>query len=209
VEAEVILGCRRTTGTGEGKSNWGIDLYGNERLFVDFDQETFSSMIPIRGGAKNLIRGLVNLRGPNVFIPWDTHKRHLNPDREIMRVLTKHPTIREFFARLVDPEAVADLTQRLRVPAGCGEPAGSTVRVVNAFLDRMQSSLYELCRVSNDVSRGAAANTYLLARIAGATGDPIPNAMDKHHEIDKLHAVSAHTDPRTGRPRETELIAFV
>ncbi len=102
VEAEVILGCRRTTGTGEGKSNWGIDLYGNDRLFVDFDQETFSGLIPIRGSAKNLIRGLINLRGPNVFIPWDTHKRHLNPDREIMRVLTKHPTIREFFDRWYD-----------------------------------------------------------------------------------------------------------
>jgi hypothetical protein len=102
VEAEIILGCRRTSGSGEGKANWGIDLYGNDRLFVDFDQETFSSLIPIRGGAKNLIRGIINLRGPNVFIPWDTHKRHLNPDREIMRVLTKHPTIREFFDRWYD-----------------------------------------------------------------------------------------------------------
>src|SRR5439155_26596313 len=102
VEAEVILGCRRTSGTGEGKSNWGIDLYGNDRLFVAFDQEAFSSLLPIRGGAKNLIRGLINLRGPNIFIPWDTHKRHLNPDREIMRVLTKHPTIREFFDRWYD-----------------------------------------------------------------------------------------------------------
>jgi len=102
VEAEIILGCRRTSGMGEGKSNWGIDLYGNDRLFVAFDQEAFSSLLPIRGGAKNLIRGLINLRGPNIFIPWDTHKRHLNPDREIMRVLTKHPTIREFFDRWYD-----------------------------------------------------------------------------------------------------------
>ncbi len=101
VEAEVILGCRRTTGTGE-HSNWGIDLYGNDRLFVAFDQETFSGLLPIRGGARNLIRGLINLRGPNSFVPWDTHKRHLNPDREIMRVLTKHPTVREFFDRWYD-----------------------------------------------------------------------------------------------------------
>lgn len=79
--------------------------------------------------------------------------------------------IGEFFTGLVDPEAVADLTRRLTVPPGCAEPAGSTLRVLNAFLDRIQSSLYELCRVSNDVSRGAAENTYLLARIASATGD--------------------------------------
>src|SRR5206468_1235254 len=89
-------------GTGEGKSNWGIDFYGNDRLFVDSDQEAFSSLLPICGGAKNFIRGLINLRGPNAFIPWDTHKRHVNPDREIVRVLTKHPTIREFFERWYD-----------------------------------------------------------------------------------------------------------
>src|SRR5207248_1146320 len=71
VEAEIILGCRRTSGGGEGKSNWGIDLYGNDRLFVAFDQDTFASLMPVRGGAKNLIRGLINLRGPNAFIPWD------------------------------------------------------------------------------------------------------------------------------------------
>ena len=102
VEAEIILGCRRTSGSGEGKANWGIDLYGNDRLFVDYDQKTFADLLPIRGGAKNLIRGLINIHGPNAFVPWDTHKRHLNPDREIMRVLTKHPTIREFFDRWYD-----------------------------------------------------------------------------------------------------------
>ena len=70
MEAEIILGCRRTSGEGEGKSKWGIDLYGNDRLFVELDQETFSSLLPTRGVAKNLILGLINLRGPNTFIPW-------------------------------------------------------------------------------------------------------------------------------------------
>src|SRR5205823_634873 len=34
VTAEIVLGCRRTSGTGYGVSLPGIDLYGNNRLFV-------------------------------------------------------------------------------------------------------------------------------------------------------------------------------
>ena len=44
-----------------------------------------------------MTRGYVNICGPNIFIPWDTHKRHLNADRDIMRVLTKHKLIGELF----------------------------------------------------------------------------------------------------------------
>jgi hypothetical protein len=95
VEIEVILGCRTTTATREGKS-WGIDLYGNDRLFVAYDQETFADVLP-RANAQRLIRGLVNIRGANVFIPWDTHKRHLNLDRDIIRILQRHKLIRELF----------------------------------------------------------------------------------------------------------------
>jgi hypothetical protein len=87
VTAEVVLGCRRTTGA-DALAGPGIDLYGNDRLFVLHDQETFAHLLP-SGGARNLVRGFVNIHGPNIFVPWDTHKRHLNPDREIMRALTK------------------------------------------------------------------------------------------------------------------------
>ena len=96
VTAEVVLGCRRTSGAGQTLSKPGIDLYGNDRLFVIHDQETFADLLPT-GSARNLVRGFVNIHGPNVFIPWDTHKRHLNPDREIMRVLTKNKLITDFF----------------------------------------------------------------------------------------------------------------
>ncbi len=96
VTAEVVLGCRRTSGAGTLCSRPGIDLYGNDRLFVIHDQETFAHLLPA-GAARNLVRGFVNIHGPNVFIPWDTHKRHLNPDREIMRVLTKNKLITDFF----------------------------------------------------------------------------------------------------------------
>ena len=97
VELEVLLGCRTTTGVPEGKSkSWGIDLYGNDRLFVAYDQDTFADCMPA-SNARQLVRGYVNIKGPNIFIPWDTHKRHLNTDREVMRILTKHKLIRELF----------------------------------------------------------------------------------------------------------------
>ncbi len=96
VTAEFVLGCRRTSGTGDAFSRPGIDLYGNDRLFVMCDQETFAHLLPT-GCARNLVRGFVNIHSPNVFIPWDTHKRHLNPDREIMRALTKNKLITDFF----------------------------------------------------------------------------------------------------------------
>ena len=95
VSVEIVLGCRTTTGVREGLS-WGIDLYGNDRLFVAYDQETFEDWLP-KGNARQMIRGYVNICGPNIFIPWDTHKRHLNAERDIMRVLTKHKLIRELF----------------------------------------------------------------------------------------------------------------
>src|SRR5262249_36273688 len=96
VTAEIILGCRRSSGAGSGVSAPGIDLYGNNRLFVLHDQETFAHLLPT-GTTRNLVRGLVNIHGPNVFVPWDTHKRHLNPDRDIMRALTKNKLITDFF----------------------------------------------------------------------------------------------------------------
>ena len=95
VDVEVVLGCRTTTGIQDGRS-WGIDLYGNDRLFVPYDQDTFAQWMPA-GNARQLVRGYVNIKGPNVFVPWDTHKRHLNADRDIMKILTRHKQVRELF----------------------------------------------------------------------------------------------------------------
>lgn len=92
LDIEVIIGCRRTVGAGRH----GLDLYGNERLFVACDQDLFQSSIP-SGMAGRLFRGLINIRGPNVFVPWDTHKRHLNVDREITRVILTHPLVTKLF----------------------------------------------------------------------------------------------------------------
>jgi hypothetical protein len=105
VDIEVVLGCRTSSGVRSRiggleattlRSSSGIDLYGNNRLFVAFDQSTFASLLPT-GASRNLIRGYVNIHGPNVFIPWDTHKRHLNLDRDILLILTKHKLIQELF----------------------------------------------------------------------------------------------------------------
>jgi hypothetical protein len=95
VEIELVLGCRVTTGVKEGKAG-GIDLYGNDRLFVSHDQDIFSHLLPT-GNSRNLVRGFINIKGPNIFIPWDTHKRHLNEDREIVRRLTKSKLITTIF----------------------------------------------------------------------------------------------------------------
>jgi hypothetical protein len=92
VEIELVLGCRRTTGARDGGP--GIDLYGNDRMFVAYDQTMFGDLLQT-GQSRRLMRGFVNIRGANVFIPWDTHKRHLNIDRDIINILTKHPLIRD------------------------------------------------------------------------------------------------------------------
>jgi hypothetical protein len=91
LEIELFVGCRTTTAITDGKGP-GFDLYGNNRLFVTHDTRLFSEQLP-KGNAASLIRGYVNILGPNVFIPWDTHKRHLNYDREVIELLRTHGTI--------------------------------------------------------------------------------------------------------------------
>src|SRR5262249_53939724 len=76
---EMILGCRTTSAQLKGDDGWGIDLYGNDRLFVLRDQVQVMDWYDFpRGAARQLMRGIINIHGPNVFVPWDVHKRHLN-----------------------------------------------------------------------------------------------------------------------------------
>lgn len=91
LEIEIFVGCRVTTATSDGNGP-GFDLYGNNRLFVSRNTQLFADLLP-RGNAATLIRGYVNILGPNVFVPWDTHKRHLNYDRDVIELLRTHPTI--------------------------------------------------------------------------------------------------------------------
>jgi hypothetical protein len=92
---EVVIGCRITTATRDDVGP-GFDLYGNNRLFTYRDERLFYEQLP-KGQAGNLARGWVNILGPNVFIPWDTHKRHLNYDREIIDLIRTHPAIKNLF----------------------------------------------------------------------------------------------------------------
>ncbi len=92
---EIVIGCRVTTATRENIGA-GFDLYGNHRLFKYRDERLFYDYLP-KGGAANLARGWVNILGPNVFIPWDTHKRHLNYDRDVIEIIRTNPAIKSLF----------------------------------------------------------------------------------------------------------------
>jgi len=92
---EVLIGCRVTTATRD-EVGPGFDLYGNNRLFKPRDERLFYEQLP-KGQAGSLARGWVNILGPNVFIPWDTHKRHLNYDREVIDLIRTHPAIKNLF----------------------------------------------------------------------------------------------------------------
>jgi hypothetical protein len=92
VEIEIVWGCRTTTAARRDGDVWGVDLYGNNRLFVHHDQDQvlrWASFPP--GQARQYMRGFINIHGPNVLVPWDTHKRHLNEDSPIVRILRRKP----------------------------------------------------------------------------------------------------------------------
>jgi hypothetical protein len=92
---EVVLGFRRTSGS---RGFLGIDLYGNDRLFVQDDQHLAADLLAKSSGPRReLIRGFINIHGANAAIPWDTHKRHLNLDAGVLHLVRRHPAIQELF----------------------------------------------------------------------------------------------------------------
>ena len=98
ITIEVVLGCRTTSAAGKGNDVWGIDFYGNDRLFMHHVQDDFikwyQTILP-KGAVRQVMRGFFNFKGPNVFIPWDTHKRHLNPDRPLVELIRNESMIKE------------------------------------------------------------------------------------------------------------------
>lgn len=98
VVIEIVLGCRTTSATRKGNDIWGIDLYGNDRLFVLHDQNNFIEWFNLpKGNSRQFVRGFINIHGPNSLVPWDTHKRHLNVDLPIVGILRKNKLIKDFF----------------------------------------------------------------------------------------------------------------
>jgi hypothetical protein len=95
---EIVIGCRTTSAAEKGNDIWGIDFYGNDRLFMHHVQDDFinwyQTILP-KGAVRQVMRGFFNFKGPNVFIPWDTHKRHLNLDRPLVDFIRSEAMIKE------------------------------------------------------------------------------------------------------------------
>jgi hypothetical protein len=111
---EIVLGARTTVAQKHEEDTAGIDLYGNDRLFVLQDTEFVPDMISVQGNVRNYIRGFINIHGANSLIPWDTHKRHLNPEREVLAFLKKNRQVKEFFRRWKEVYSALSTNKALR-----------------------------------------------------------------------------------------------
>jgi hypothetical protein len=119
VSIEIAMGCRTTTAKGIA----GIDLYGNNRLYAR-NQTLFDDYWP-RGQASLLTRGFVNIVGPNIFIPWDTHKRHVNADGEIISRIKRDPLVNQL---LTSWGTVYRALSKVKVSSVVGAPLVPLVR---------------------------------------------------------------------------------
>lgn len=114
LNVEIVLGARTTVAQRHGEDAAGIDLYGNDRLFVLQDTEFVPDMINVQANARNYIRGFINIHGANSLIPWDTHKRHLNPEREVLAFLKKNRQVKEYFRRWKEVYSALSSNKALR-----------------------------------------------------------------------------------------------
>lgn len=117
---EVVLGCRTTSAASVGEDKWGIDIYGNDRLFIAYNQQELFDWFKLpKPNSGHLVRGLINIIGPNILVPWDTHKRHLTTDHSTIRLL-KSKAIRDFFALWKDVYSTigsgTEIKQTIRQP---------------------------------------------------------------------------------------------
>jgi len=75
----------------------------------------------------------------------------------------------EFLRALTNDEIYPDFMRRLEVDPAA-DPVEQELRLaVNTFAVRFHANLREVCRISNDASRAAAENSYLLTQIANST----------------------------------------
>jgi hypothetical protein len=179
IRIELVLGCRVTTGVKEGKTG-GIDLYGNNRLFASHDLELFEDLLP-KGNSRNLARGFINICGPNVFIPWDTHKRHLNADRDIVRRLTTNKLIREVFENW---KRAYRAISRL----GTGEVTNFIATPLKPVVDKRKKDLAIPHRSVIDLTFGAVRGVSLPESVH------VP-AVPAHEEDEVTHRVTLTLSP--------------
>lgn len=119
---EIVIGCRTTTALVVGDDKWGIDIYGNNRLFIAHNQDEILKWFSLpKGAAVHMLRGFINIIGPNIFVPWDTHKRHLSTDHPIIDLLKSKP-IKELFAAWADAyqaiSSSSEIKETIKVPYG-------------------------------------------------------------------------------------------
>lgn len=107
-----------------------------------------------------------------------------------------------YFVQLADRGIVADLSQ----PAVVDDPPDASeaelLARVNAFLSRVGREFLDICAISNDASRAAAENTYLLARIASAAArqsDETTQIATAVHETARAAEVVAESSDATRR----------
>jgi hypothetical protein len=134
---EVVIGCRVTTASRDDVGP-GFDLYGNNRLFTQRDERLFYEQLP-KGQAGSLARGWVNILGSNVFIPWDTHKRHLNSDREIIDLIRTNLAIKGLFENW--NEALQQISRLDR---------GEITKTINVPYELVNEKTHELNFVHSD-----------------------------------------------------------
>jgi methyl-accepting chemotaxis protein len=79
---------------------------------------------------------------------------------ELLTALIAH------FAQLADPGAAVDVLKSAALGFDLAPEERELLGSVNAFLARVRSDFIDVCSISNDASRAAAENSYLLKRIA-------------------------------------------
>jgi methyl-accepting chemotaxis protein len=75
------------------------------------------------------------------------------------------------FAHLASRADLADLTRPMTFDGALEPSVAELLRHVNEFLGRVQRDFADLGRISNDASRAAAENSYLLKRIAASAAE--------------------------------------
>jgi methyl-accepting chemotaxis protein len=99
---------------------------------------------------------------------------------------------------LADPATVVDLTRSIEPPAGADPLEAEAFVALGAFVTRVHGLLVDICRTSNDASRAAAENAFLLRQIAGVTerqaDETAQLATAVHQTADAAEVVARSSD---------------
>jgi methyl-accepting chemotaxis protein len=111
-------------------------------------------------------------------------------------------TLTALLRTLADPTHVVDLTAPVVAPSDASAAEVEAYAALDAFVGRMRDVLFEICRASNDASRAAAENAFLLRQIAEVTGqqsDETAEMATAVHQTAQAAAVVAESSDATRR----------